>query len=164
MDNAFYHARITVHTNPATAFNAITNVRGWWSQEIEGATDTLGEVFFYHYKDVHLCKLQLVELVPQEKVVYQVLENEFNFVESKTEWLNSQLIFTLEPLEDRTDILFTHKGLSPDCECYGVCEDAWNGYIRGSLQQLIDTGTGRPNAKEGGLNAELVAKWGLPNK
>jgi hypothetical protein len=26
------------------------------------------------------------------------------------------------------------------------------------------TGIGRPNAAEGGLNAELVEKWGLPKK
>jgi hypothetical protein len=29
------------------------------------------------------------------------------------------------------------------------------------LKNLIETGTGKPNGKEGGLNAELVEKWGL---
>jgi NAD(P)-dependent dehydrogenase (short-subunit alcohol dehydrogenase family) len=33
--------------------DAITNVRGWWSEEIEGATDKLSAEFIYHYEDVH---------------------------------------------------------------------------------------------------------------
>ncbi len=44
------------------------------------------------------------------------------------------------------------------------CNDAWTSYIQGSLHSLITTGKGKPNPKEGGLNAELVEKWGLPKK
>jgi hypothetical protein len=59
---------------------------------------------------------------------------------------------------------FTHEGLVPEHECYSVCQDAWTSYIQGSLKSLITTGKGKPNAKAGGLNAELVEKWGLPKK
>ncbi len=31
-------------------FKAITNVRGWWSEEIEGGTENLNDVFNYHYE------------------------------------------------------------------------------------------------------------------
>jgi catechol 2,3-dioxygenase-like lactoylglutathione lyase family enzyme len=36
----------------------------------------------------------------------------------------------------------------PEHECYGVCANAWGGYIEGSLRDLIETGTGRPNPRE----------------
>jgi len=155
---------ILVDQNPATAFDAIKNFRAWWSEEIAGPADQLNETFFYHYKDVHLCKIRLIELVANKKLVYQVLENEFNFTKDKTEWVGTKLNFELIPEGNKTKIVFTHEGLVPEYECYNVCHDAWSGYIQGSLKSLITTGTGKPNAKEGGLNAELVKKWGLPSK
>jgi len=36
---------ISVDQTPNEAFAAINNVRGWWSGEIEGATDKLGAEF-----------------------------------------------------------------------------------------------------------------------
>jgi hypothetical protein len=78
--------------------------------------------------------------------------------------VGTNLIFELMPEDNKTKIIFTHEGLIPAYECYNVCRDAWTSYIQGSLQNLITTGKGKPNGKEGGLNAELVKKWGLPNK
>jgi len=159
-----FTATILVDQNPETAFNAIKNFRAWWSEEIVGNTDKLNEEFFYHYKDVHLCKIKLIEIIPDKKLVYNVLDNKFNFVKDKSEWINTKLIFEITTEGDKTSVQFTHEGLVPEYECYDVCSDAWTSYIQGSLQSLIVTGKGKPNPKEGGLNAELVEKWGLPKK
>ena len=164
MKSESYTSTLLVNKTPNDAFTAIKNFRGWWSQEIVGNTHELGETFFYHYKDVHLSKIKLIEVQPDNKLVYQILDNEFNFVKDKTEWINTRLIFELHPEGDKTIIIFTHEGLVPEYECYAVCNDAWTSYIQGSLKDYIEKGTGRPNGKEGGLNAELVEKWGLPNK
>jgi len=162
--NKNFSTDINVEQSPEKAFQAIMNFRAWWSQEIEGNTDKLNDIFFYHYKDVHLCKIKLIEVLPNKKLVYLVLDNEFNFVNDKSEWVNTMLIFDISAEGDKTKITFTHEGLVPEYECYSVCEDAWTSYIQGSLHSLITTGIGRPNAAEGGLNAELVEKWGLPKK
>lgn len=159
-----YATSFIVDKEPATVFNAITNFRAWWSEQIKGNTDKLNETFFYHYKDVHLCKLKLIEIIPDKKLVYQVVDNQFNFTKDKSEWINTHLIFDISNEGGKTKVQFTHKGLVPDYECYNICQDAWTGYIQGSLQSLITTGKGKPNAAEGGLNAELVEKWGLPKK
>lgn len=164
MEKKDFTSGILIDQNPATAFNAIKNFRAWWSEEIEGETDQLNETFFYHYKEVHLCKLQLIELIPDQRLVYEVLDNQFNFTKDKTEWVGTKLIFDISKEGDKTKVQFTHEGLVPEYECYLVCNDAWTSYIQGSLQNLITTGKGKPNPKEGGLNAELVEKWGLPNK
>jgi hypothetical protein len=42
-----------VDRTPTEAFDAITNVRGWWSEEIDGRTDQLGAEFTYRHEDVH---------------------------------------------------------------------------------------------------------------
>jgi hypothetical protein len=159
-----YTTSFTVDNNPAAVFNAITNFRSWWSEQIEGSTDKLNETFFYHYKDVHLCKIKLIEIIPDKKLVYQVVDNQFNFTKDKSEWIKTKLIFDISTEDGKTKVQFTHEGLVPEYECYNVCQDAWTSYIQGSLQSLIATGKGKPNPEEGGLNAELVEKWGLPKK
>lgn len=157
-----FTATILTDQNPTTAFNAIKDFRAWWSEEIEGNTDQLNEEFFYHYKDIHLCKIKLVEIVPDKKLVYLVLDNQFNFIEDKTEWVNTKLIFEITTEGNKTKVQFTHEGLVPEYECYNVCNDAWSGYIKNSLYNLITTGTGNPNPKDkDGFNAELAEKWKL---
>ncbi|MEO7989985.1 MAG: SRPBCC domain-containing protein [Chryseolinea sp.] len=157
-----FTATILVDQNPATAFTAIQNFRAWWSEVIEGNTDKLNETFFYHYKDIHLCKIKLIEVIPNKKLVYLVLDNQFNFIEDKTEWINTKLIFEITSEGSKTKVQFTHEGLVPECECYNVCNDAWSAYINKSLYNFITTGRGNANPKDNdGFNAELAEKWKL---
>src|SRR6476661_1327505 len=105
MDN--YTATILVAQSPEEAFTAIQNFRGWWSEDIEGNTDVLNETFFYHFKDIHLCKIKLIEKEPNRKLVYKVLDNEFSFIDDKSEWVNSKLIFDITVEGSKTQITFT---------------------------------------------------------
>jgi hypothetical protein len=162
MNNRSFTTTILVQKTAGQAYEAIKNFRGWWSEEIEGNTDRLNETFFYHYKDIHLCKLKLIEMEKDRKLVYKVIDNEFNFVKDKTEWVNTQLVFDIIPEGEGAKITFTHQGLVPDYECYQVCNDAWTGYITKSLRDFIETGKGAPNPKDKeGFNAQLAKKWGL---
>src|SRR4051795_8641379 len=99
-----YTTTIWVDQSPETAFNAIKHFRAWWSEEIEGTTDKLNEKFFYHYKDVHLCKIKLIEMVPDEQLVYKVIDNQFNFVNDKSEWVNTRLIFKITDEGNKTKV------------------------------------------------------------
>lgn len=164
MKNRDYATALSVSQSPKEVFATINNVRGWWSEEIEGKTDEQHNDFLYHYKDVHIAKIQITEMTPFERVVWFVKDNYFNFVEDKTEWIGTKIVFEIAKKDNETQLTFTHHGLVPGYECYAVCEDAWTGYIQGSLKNLITTGVGQPNAKEGGLNAELIEKWRLPVK
>ncbi|HEY5967505.1 MAG TPA: SRPBCC domain-containing protein [Chitinophagaceae bacterium] len=138
---------ILVDRTPEQAFNAINNVRGWWSEEIDGATDKLNSVFDYHYEDVHRCKIKIIELVTNKKTVWSVLENYFKFTKDKSEWIGTKIIFEISEKDDKTEIRFTHEGLVPEYECFEICRDAWSTYIQNSLRSLITTGKGQPNAK-----------------
>jgi hypothetical protein len=108
---------ITVDQTLEEAFKAINNVRGWWSEEIEGRTDKLGDEFTYHYKDVHRSKMKLIEVLPNQKVVWLVLKNYFDFTEDKTEWKGTKVVFEVAKSGDKTEIRFTHQGLVPEHEC-----------------------------------------------
>jgi hypothetical protein len=148
MKDQNYSASISVDKTPEEAFSAIKNVRGWWSEEIEGSTDKLDAEWTYHYKDVHRCKIKVIELVPGKKIVWRVLDNYFDFTTDKTEWKDTIIRFEISRKGNKTEIRFTHVGLVPQYECFDICSDAWGSYIKGSLKSLIVTGKGHPNRKE----------------
>lgn len=164
MATSDFTTTILVNNTPKEVFDAINNVRGWWSESVEGNTAQLNEEFLYYYKDVHISKMKIVEFVPHKKVVWLVLDNHFNFTKDTTEWNGNRIVFEISEKGNQTALQFTQLGLVPAYECYNVCHDAWTSYIQGSLKDLITTGKGKPNAKEGGLNAELIEKWKLPQK
>jgi hypothetical protein len=139
---------ILVDKTPGAVYKAINHVRGWWSEAIEGSTDKLNEVFFYHYQDKHKCVIKVTELVPGEKVVWKVLDNYFQFTEDSTEWTGTEIIFKLSKEGKQTALQFTHKGLTSEYECFDVCKGAWTTYIQKSLYHLITTGKGEPNERE----------------
>jgi len=146
--NQNYTTTFTVDQSPQDVFAAVTNVRGWWSEEVEGGTEKLNDEFDYHFQDIHRCKMRLTEVVSGKKVVWLVLENYFNFIQDQSEWVNTEVIFEIAEKDGKTELHFTHEGLVPAYECFEICSDAWGTYINGSLRDLITTGKGKPNAKD----------------
>lgn len=145
MGNDNFTVRFTVTQPPQAAFAAINNVRGWWSEAIDGPTDKLGGEFDYHYQDIHRCKIRVTELVPNSKVVWRVLDNYFSFTQDSTEWTGTQIVFDISRSGDRTEVRLTHEGLVAADECYDACSEGWTTYITKSLKALIETGKGMPN-------------------
>jgi hypothetical protein len=143
-----YTTTFAVDRTPDEAFAAINDVRGWWSEDIEGSTDMPGAEFLYQAKDLHRCRLEITELIPGKRVVWQVLDNWLSFTEDKTEWKDTTITFEIARNGDQTDVHFTHLGLVPEYECYDICSNAWGTYIGGSLRNLITTGKGQPNVGE----------------
>ena len=146
--NRDFTVSITVDQTPEEAFEAIVDVRGWWSGEIDGPTDQLGGEFSYRYQDLHYSKQKVTELVPGKKVVWLIVDSHLGFVEDKREWNGTRVVFDITRKGGKTEVRFTHAGLVPAHECYSDCSDAWSSYIRGSLKSLIATGRGKPNPKE----------------
>lgn len=139
---------ISVDASPKKVFEAVNNVRGWWSENIEGSTHKVNDEFSYHYQDVHRCTIKITEMQADTKVVWHVLDNYFKFTHNDSEWKNTHIIFEITEKEGKTELKFTHQGLVPDDECYQVCHDAWTHYIQDSLKSLIMTGKGKATPKE----------------
>lgn len=154
MGNQNFTTTLLVNQSPEEVFDAINNVRGWWSGNIEGDTDKLGSEWTYRYKDIHYSKQKITELIPNKKVAWHMLDGFLNFVKDKTEWVGTDVIFDITKKGDKTEVRFTHVGLKPDLECYNACMDGWKTYINGSLEQLITTGIGYPNTGEAITDSE----------
>ena len=142
-----FKTTLLVDQTPAEVFAAVTNVRGWWSEEIEGGTAKLNDEFTYHFEDVHRSRFKLTEVIPNEKVVWLCLENYFKFTADEKEWTGDQMVFEILKEEGKTRLTFTQVGLNSEYECFDICQNAWTNYIQNSLYKLITTGRGEPNAK-----------------
>ncbi len=143
-----YSTTIALACTPREAFDAINNVRGWWSENIEGATDSLHAEFAVRYKDVHYSKHRITEFVPGKRVVWRTVESSLNFIEDRHEWDGSDIAFDITQSGGTTEIRFTHVGLVPERECYEACSNAWRYYVGDSLRSLIATGQGEPDERE----------------
>jgi hypothetical protein len=145
MSDQNYTTSILVDQSPEEVFAAINNVRGWWSEEIEGDTDRLGAEFKFHQEDLHRSAHKITEFVPGKKVVWHTTDSYISFVKDKTEWKDTDVVFEIARKDGKTELRFTHVGLVPAIQCYGNCSGAWGFYINESLRSLITTGKGQPN-------------------
>ena len=143
--NTSYSIEITVATSPDEILASIHNPRSWWSEGITGSAGSAGDEFDYRYGTVHHCRVRIAESGPQ-RVVWEILENEFGFVDGEDEWVGTRCVFDLVPGEGSTVLRFTHDGLYPHFSCYDVCSRGWDQYIRYSLAAALTDGQGAPNA------------------
>lgn len=135
----------TVAASPQAVFAAIKNVRGWWSEAIEGQSGKAGDVFYYHFQDLHRSTIKVAEIVEDKRVTWHVLDNHFSFIKDSREWTGTDIVFEIGKNGDTTEVRFTHRGLVPEERCYAACTDGWTTYIKSSLRDLIVTGKGQPN-------------------
>lgn len=131
---------IEVDATPNKAFDSINQPQCWWPGDFEGETGKLGGEFNYRYKTFHYSKQKVTELVTGKKIVWQVTESSLNFVDDKTEWTGTTIIFEISRRRNKTLVTFTHKGLVPDFQCYNDCSNAWTGIIQNNLRGFIATG------------------------
>jgi hypothetical protein len=139
-----YNTSITVNQSPEEVFNAVNNARGWWLNNLEGKTDKLNEEFKFYENGSLEFHFRIIEMVPNEKVVWLVVDQNFKNTE-KQEWKGSTLLFEISKAENKTQLKFTHQGLVPQLDCYEACENAWTHYIKDSLFSFIKKGKGQPN-------------------
>lgn len=137
-----YTTSFVVDQTTEHAFEAINNVRQWWGPNVEGDNTALGDEFTYRVPGAHTCRLRVVELVPNQKIVWLVLDNHMSFVEDQSEWIGTTITFEIDRQDGRTEVRFAHLGLYPQHECYSVCSDAWGSLMHHSLPGLITIGEG----------------------
>jgi uncharacterized protein YndB with AHSA1/START domain len=148
MNQHSYTTVLLVDASPEAAYAAINDVRAWWTEDLEGSTDTVGAAYDFRGNhegvNVHRARIRVTDLVPGELVAWHVESNEFTFTDDQDEWVDTRIVFELTPTGDGTSIRLRHEGLVPVHECYDVCSNAWSHFIHDSLRGLIEDGRGEP--------------------
>lgn len=126
---------------PEIIFDTLLDVRSWWSglfsESITGNTNELNEEFTFKAGDgVHYSKQKLVELIPNQKMVWLVTDSKLSFIEDTGEWTGSKICFEIFKQDNKTKICFTHQGLVPKIECYAACTGAWTQYLGNLAEEL----------------------------
>ena len=115
-------------------FNLLLDIEQWWSgiygEEIKGESKKMGDEFtFKAGGGAHYSKQKLIELIPNEKVVWLITDSTLSFLSDTGEWINTKIGFTISTEENSTVITFTHDGLVPQKECYNACSGGWTRYL-----------------------------------
>jgi hypothetical protein len=148
MKNKNFTTSYLVDQSPEEVYNAIINVRGWWGEGVKGNTEKLNDEFVYRHEPYHYSKHRLTEVIPGKKIVWLTIDGALSFVEHKTEWKGTKIIFEIAAKGKKTELRFTHEGLTPELECFDDCSNGWGHYVEQSLLKLITTGKGKPDKKE----------------
>ena len=145
MKNKNFTATLIVDQTPEEVFNVVRNVRGWWSgyysEDIKGDTEELNDEFSFRAGGgAHYSRQKLIEVIPNKKIVWLVTDSKLDFLEKKDEWTGTKVSFDISTKGNKTELAFTHEGLTPEIECYNSCAPAWSQYLQNKLLPLITKG------------------------
>ncbi len=152
MSKKDFTTTLLVDQSPEEVFKAVINVRSWWSgyysEHFEGGTEKLNDEFSFHAGEgAHYSKQKLVEVVPNRKIVWLITESKLSFLERMEEWTGTKVIFDISKKGAKTQLTFTHQGLTPEVECYDACAPAWTQYVQNKLLPLISMGKTQENSE-----------------
>src|ERR1700759_1980034 len=137
-----FTATFLVDQTPEEAYNAINDVRGWWTENLDGDSQKLNDEFTVRFGDVHMSSHKLIELIPGKKIVWLTTASKLTFVDEQEEWTGTTISFDISKQGDQTQVTFTHHGLTQAVQCYNGCSRGWTYYFCDSLYKFITTGKG----------------------
>lgn len=149
MTSQNYTRTISVNAKPEQVYHALTEgMHEWWTKP-DAPMKQIGDrskfTFppgrsFWTFEARTLEFATRVEMVCVEAFhLHDGLGEEI-----ETEWLNTKIIWNIEPQNEGTVVKFEHDGLRPSLLCYEVCEAGWDMFFVDSLKAYLDTGIGKP--------------------
>jgi hypothetical protein len=151
-----YTSSITANISAIEATSRINRVADWWTAKVTGPSSKSGDSFNINWGETWL-DIRVVELEPGQRVVWLVTDCHLGFINDKEEWKDTQIVFDISSNGSQATVKMTHVGLTPNVECYGVCETGWNFYVLESLENLLKENRGFPDMRGRRKSAEESA-------
>ncbi len=129
-------------TTPTRVFEMLTTVAGlagWWTDSTAGSTD-VGGVVQFRFPPVGGFDMEVIEMAPDERVVWRV-------VDGPPEWVGTTIHWELSQDGDDTIVLFAHRGWAEPGEFMHHCSTKWATFLV-SLKDLVETGQGAPAPRD----------------
>jgi len=133
-----YGQTINVKATTTKAFKALTeHIDLWWGKTNQSITK-IGDEFTIYFGDANW-SFRVIEYVPNTKLAWECIGGNPDF---NAEWIGDILYWNIEKKDDKVKISLLQNGLTPDMNCFEICNRGWNHYITQSLQTYLETGTG----------------------
>src|ERR1700761_3397919 len=131
-----YSCSITANGSATGALDKISRVDEWWAQNFEGSAKNLGDIFTVRFGTTWVM-FKTSEFISGKKVAWQVMDCYLPWLNDKTEWNGTTVVFEVLEKDNAVEIDMTHIGLAPESECYDDCEKGWEEHIKESLFKLL---------------------------
>jgi hypothetical protein len=138
-----YRNSISAPVTADDAYDKIARVNEWWAKDFTGSARNFGDKFTVRFGETFV-DFEISEAIPCEKVVWKVTDCYLEWIDHKTEWNGTSVVFEISSRDALTTVTITHEGLVPEFECYNDCRDGWNGHIDNSLLNFLTQGNGQP--------------------
>jgi uncharacterized protein YndB with AHSA1/START domain len=135
--------RVGIRTStPDEVYAALTTVEGlaaWWTDETRGSSE-VGGVLEFRFPPVGGFDMEVLELVPNERVRWRVTDG-------AAEWVGTTVDWRLRQDGDWTIVLFAHEGWREPVEFMHHCSTKWGTFLM-SLKALLEDGKGAPAPRD----------------
>lgn len=142
-----YSSSILINNSSENVFDKIGEVTKWWSENIEGNSKNLNDIFSIQFAFGDSFEIKVIESIPTKKIAWKVLDSNLTWIKNEKEWKGTQLVFEIFHLQEQLEIRFTHFGLTPEIECFNGCSKGWNYFIHESLFGFLNENKGKPDKK-----------------
>jgi hypothetical protein len=139
-----YCSTITAKNSPKDIYDKISTVSSWWSTNFEGNATHLGDIFTVRFKNGDWYKIKIDELIPDKKIVWNVIDADQTWHDNRKEWIGTKIIWEISPENNGSRVDMTQLGLTPDLECYDRCKKGWDFLVNESLAKYLAEGAGMP--------------------
>lgn len=137
---------LTVNASANDVMKKIAQVNLWWAKKFKGNASKINDEFSVYFGDIGdtYVDFRISEAIPDKKIVWLVTDCNLHWIKDKKEWKGTEVIWTLTEKGGKTQVDFTHKGVTPESECYESCQPGWTHHLKDSLLKLIEEGEGFP--------------------
>lgn len=130
--------RVGINASPRAVYEALTNLdrlSSWWTNDTTGETG-IGGVIHFQFGDRGFFDMKVLELEPEKRVVWEVIEG-------PKEWIGTKVVWDLKPQGEGTTILFKQQGWREPVEFMHHCSTKWASFLF-SLKAHLESGKGGP--------------------
>jgi uncharacterized protein YndB with AHSA1/START domain len=132
---------VDIHVSPDVLYRAVSTadgLRGWWAKNLTIEDGPEG-ILLMRWPSGHLARVRFQKGKAPSRAEWDVLEHR-----PFSEWNGTKLVFAIEKMDPRNSRLqFQHLGLTPECDCYDVCNGGWE-YLMTSVKDYSERGRGAP--------------------
>ena len=154
-----YRRQLVLSASAADVYLAIATqqgLRSWWTEACD-ADSHVGGLATFRFGSTHKT-MRIDRLDPDREVRWHCVQSHIVAPGvPEGEWQGTDIVFRLTPRGAAQTVLdFEHIGLTPAIACWQICNDGWSQFL-GSLQSLVETGTGAPFVPAEGAGCHATA-------